>query len=121
MQDHQDLMNDFDWAVKLNNRHANLCAFGPKMKKILKNCKKILRFFDQNLYGKLSFSRFLLNIYWIFGSAPKVYIHLEDNTRFLQQFSRFRGGGGRSGVPLPDSTGNFKSVPEIIKMNISFV
>ena len=41
--------------VKLSNMPAKPCAFGPKMKRILKIFKKILRFFDQNLYGKLTF------------------------------------------------------------------
>ena len=34
---------------------ANICAFDPKVKKTLKFFKKILRFFNQNLYGKLTF------------------------------------------------------------------
>ena len=67
MQAYQDLMNDFDWQLKLSNLPAKLCSFGPKMKRILKNLKKILIFFDQNLYGKLTFSQFLLNISWISG------------------------------------------------------
>ena len=41
--------------VKLSKIPAKLGTFGPKMKRILKNSKKILRFFDQNLYGKLTF------------------------------------------------------------------
>ena len=73
MQAHQDLMNDFDWAqIKLSNPPAKLCTFEPKMKSILNIFKKILRFFDQNLYGKLTFSHFLLNISSISGSAPKI-------------------------------------------------
>ena len=51
-------MNDFDWAGKRKKSAAKPSAFGPKMKRILKNFKKILRFFDQNLYGKLTFSQF---------------------------------------------------------------
>ena len=54
----------------LSNLLAKLCVFGPKMKKIL---KKSLRFFDQNLYGKLTFFLFLLSISWISASSPKVY------------------------------------------------
>ena len=48
-------MNDFDWEVKLNNLPAKPRAFGQKMKMILKYFKKILRFFDENLYGKWTF------------------------------------------------------------------
>ena len=58
--------------VKLSKVPAKLVAFGPKMKRILKSFKKILRFFDQNLYGKLTFFTVLLNISWISDSAPKV-------------------------------------------------
>ena len=54
MQDQQDLRNDFDWADKISNLPAKPCAFGPKITIILKNFRKILRFFDQNLYGKLT-------------------------------------------------------------------
>ena len=42
--------------VKLSKVPAKLDGFGPKMKIILKIFKKSLRFFDQNLYGKLTFS-----------------------------------------------------------------
>ena len=48
MQDHQDLMNDFDWPGKTkqhSNLRAYLCGFGPKMKRILKIFKKILNKF----------------------------------------------------------------------------
>ena len=74
MQDNRDLMNDFDWAAK-SRQHlpAKVCAFGPEMKRILKYSKKFLRFFDRNLYGKLTFfHHFLLNISWITYPAPKV-------------------------------------------------
>ena len=73
MQDHQDLMNDLDWACKTKQLVAKLCAFGLKLKRILKIFKKSLRFFDQNLSGKWTFHNFLLNISWISDSAPKVY------------------------------------------------
>ena len=54
-QDPRDLMNDFDWGGRTKQRACKHCAFGPKMKRILKIFKKILRFFDQNLYGELTF------------------------------------------------------------------
>ena len=56
MQDHRDLRNDFICPVKVSKKPATPCAFGPNMKKIMKVFKKTLRFFDQNLYGKLTFS-----------------------------------------------------------------
>ena len=55
MQVNRDLMNDFDWAGKTKQGASKLGAFGPKMKRILKIFKKILRFFDQNLNGKFTF------------------------------------------------------------------
>ena len=73
--------------VKCRNLPAKFWAFGPNMKKILQLFKKILRFFDQNYYGKLTFfHKFLLNISWSSAFSPKVYTRLEDNTNFLQQF-----------------------------------
>ena len=56
---------------KLRILCAKLCAFGSKTKKILQVFNKLLRFFDQNLDGKLTFT-FLLNIYLISDSSPKV-------------------------------------------------
>ena len=94
---------------KLRNLRAKVCAAQPKIKKTLKNSNKILSFFDQNRYGKLTFFAFFLNIYWISDSTPKVhfciylciylYIPLQDNTRCLQQYFRFRGGGVPVSLP----------------------
>ena len=47
IQDNHHLTNNFHRAGKLRNLRAKFCAFGQKTKKILKNFKKILRFFDQ--------------------------------------------------------------------------
>ena len=41
--------------LKLSKVPAKLGAFGPKMRRISKDFKKILRFFDQNLYGTVTF------------------------------------------------------------------
>ena len=79
--------------VKLSNLPAKLSAFGPKTKRILKIFKKTLRFLDQNLYWKLIFFRILYEIFLEVLTPLKKYIPLEDNTRFLQQFFRFRVGG----------------------------
>ena len=98
MQDQQDLRNEFDGASKISYLCAKFCAIEPKMKKIL---KKILRFFDQNLYGKLTFFTFFTKYFLDFDSSPKVYTPLKDNIRFLQQFFRFRGGGDVPAFPLP--------------------
>ena len=58
MHVHQDLMDDFDWEGKTKQHACRILRVWTKMKNILKDFKKILRFFDQNLYGKLSFSEF---------------------------------------------------------------
>ena len=56
--------------------------------------------FYKNLWKIDFFHNFLLHISWSSASSLKVYIPLEDNTRFLQQFFRFRGGAFlRSPVP----------------------
>ena len=56
--------------------------------------------FDENLHGKLTFFTIFYQIFLGFLPPLRKYIPLEDNTRFLQQFFRFLGGG-RSCVPPP--------------------
>ena len=90
--------------LNVSNLHAKPCAFGPKMKRNLKNFKKILRFFDQNLYGKLTFFTIFYWIFLGFLTPLRKYRPLEDSTRFLQQFFRFRGGGDVPAFPPPDAT-----------------
>ena len=75
---------------KLRNLLARFCAFRPKMKKILNNLEKILRFFDQNSDGKLIFFTIFYLIFLGILHPLWAYISPEDNTRFLQQFFRFR-------------------------------
>ena len=79
--------------VKLSNFPAKFCAFGPKMKKILKKFKKMFRFLIKISMEKWLFSQFFNYIFLGFLPPLRKYIPLEDNTRFLQQFFRFRGGG----------------------------
>ena len=45
-------MNDFDWGGKISNLPPKPWSFAPKAKRFLKNFKKNLKFFDQNLHGK---------------------------------------------------------------------
>ena len=74
------------------------------MKKILKIFKKRLRYFDQNLFGKLTFpQKFLLNISGISASSPKVYT-LGRKHQFSTTIFPISLGGGRSGVPPSDAT-----------------
>ena len=85
---------------------AKFCAFGTETKRILKNFKKILRFFSSKSIWNIDFfHNFLLNISLISDPLRKyILVPLEDNSRFLQQFFLRLGEGGRSGVPPHDST-----------------
>ena len=55
MHAYQDLMNDFDWAAKSKQHVSDILRVRPKNEEnFLKKCKKSFRFFNQNLYGKLT-------------------------------------------------------------------
>ena len=100
-QDHRDLMNDFDLARKIKQNNCKTFRVWTKNIENFEIFKKILRFFDQNLYGKLSFFTIFYLIFLGFLTSLRKYRPLEDNTRFLQPFFRFRGRG----VPaFPPST-----------------
>ena len=67
-------MNDFDCAGKTKQPPCKTLRVWTKNEENFEIFQKTLRFFDQNLYGKLTFfTIFLLNISWISDSAPKVY------------------------------------------------
>ena len=105
------MTNNFHQAVKSKKCACKTLRVWTRKDRFLKILKKILRFFDQNLYGKLTFFANFHEISQIISaSAPKV-LPLEDNTRFLQQFFRFRGGGNV--LPVPPSLRHWGS-PEII-------
>ena len=74
MEDHQNVKNGFHRFGKLRILRAKSCAVGRKRKKIMKNFKKILRFFLSKSLWKIEFFHiFFLKITWISNSAPKVY------------------------------------------------
>ena len=106
MQDHRDLMNDYDWAAKTKQPACKTLRVWTKNEEtFLKNFKKIMRFFDQNLYGKFTFFTIFYLIFIGFLTPLRKYRPLEDNTRFLQQFFRFPGGGTfRRSPSSPDAT-----------------
>ena len=91
--------------LKVSNLPPELCAFGPKMKRIFKNFKKILRFFDQNIYGKLTLFTFFTKYFLDFCLRSESIDLWKIKPDFYNNFSDF-GGGGRSGVPHspPDAT-----------------
>ena len=70
-------------------------------RKLLGNFEKFLKIFDENSIEKLNFY-FIFIFYFIFYFFRKFVTKnraFGNNTIFLQQFFRFRGGGGIS--PLP--------------------
>ena len=66
-------MNDFYWAGKSKQPTCKTLLVGTKNEENLNNFKKILRFFDPTVYGKVTFHNYLLNISWVSDSVPKVY------------------------------------------------
>ena len=55
IQDNQHLTNNFHRAENIKKPACQILRSGPKLKKILKNFKKVFRFFDPNVYGNLTF------------------------------------------------------------------
>ena len=106
--------------VKLSNLPAKLCELGPKMKRILKNFKKILRFFDQNLYGKLTFSQILTKYFldfWLRSESIDLWKITPD---FYNNFSDFGRRGTFRRSPPPDATG-FVDQDMSLKVFVFFV
>ena len=91
MQDYQELRNDFHWARKSKQGACKTLRVWTKRRKFWKFSRKIWDFLSKSLWQIDFFHNFLLNISWI--SAFTLNEPLEDNTRFLQQVFRFRGGG----------------------------
>ena len=58
--------------------------------KLLGNFEKILKFFDKNALEKLNFVFFYFYFFRKFVTKNRAF---GNNTIFLQQFFRFRGGG----------------------------
>ena len=89
---------------KLRNIHAKFCAFGPEKTDFLKIFKKILRFFDQNLYGKLTF---FVNIHEnssiILAQLRKYYLW-KITLDFYNKNLSVSGGGDVPPVPPPYAT-----------------
>ena len=89
-------MNDFDCAGKTMQHACKTLRVWTKNEENFENFQGNFEIFWSKSLWKIDFfSHFLLNISLISDSSPK-YIPLEDNTRFLQQFFRFRAGGERS-------------------------
>ena len=91
--------NIFIGKSKFRNMGANLSAFGPKMNKNLKSFQKILRFVDQNIYGKLTFFTFFTKYFSDFWLLSESIYHCKIKPNVSNNFSDFLGGGERSGVP----------------------
>ena len=85
----QDYMNNFHRGDKKGNLRAKLWRFDQKRRKISK-----FKFFDQNLYGKLTFSQFNNKYFLDFCIISETSHQLS-----ITIFPDFCGGGGRSGLP----------------------
>ena len=55
MQEHQDLRNDFHWAGKGKQPACKTLRVWTKSEENFEKFQKTMRFFDQNLQGKLTF------------------------------------------------------------------
>ena len=89
-------MKRFPGAVKSKRDSCRFFRDGPKVKKICEDFKKTMRFFEQNLSGKLIFSIDFTKYFVDFCLISETIYSVQDNTSLLQQFFRFRD---RSGVP----------------------
>ena len=83
--------------------------------------KKILRFFDQNLDGKLRFFTIFYYLLLGFLSPLRKFIPLGDHTRFLQKFLRFRGGGWNVPGPPPPSRPLRRGWMSLLMQIIAFI
>ena len=68
------------WIISIGHRNLRkvltiFCEFGPKMKKKIQ--EKFEIFWSKSLWKIDFFHNFLLHIYWISASSPKVYTPLE--------------------------------------------
>ena len=76
---------------------ANFCAFGLKTNR---NWNLLRKFW--NLHIQISMENWLFILFLSHRPGPlSFYTALENNTIFLQQFFRFRGGGEASPLPPP--------------------
>ena len=104
IKDHLDFMNDFQLSGKIKKPAWKTWAFGAKMKKILKNFNKNLRFFDQNLYGKLTFSQICNKFFFDFCLISESIHPWKITPVFYNNFSDFGGVWTFRRFPLPDPT-----------------
>ena len=79
--------------LKLSNLPAKVCAIGQKTKKALKDFRKTLRFLDQDLYGKWSFSQFSTKYFLEFCLLSKSLYLWNIKADFYKNLSDFEGGG----------------------------
>ena len=61
--------------------------------RLLRNFEQIVKFIDENSIEKLNFLFFFIFIFYFFRKFVTKNRALGNNTIFLQQFFRFRGGG----------------------------
>ena len=80
---YQNSMNNFHQQRKVSNLPPKLCAFGPKM-------KKIVGFFDKNLSGSWLF-HILTKYFWDFCLFSEIIYQWKMTSVFYNNFSDFEG------------------------------
>ena len=79
--------------LNLRNLPTRFCTLEPKMKRALKIFKKILSFFDQNLYWKLTFFTVSIKYLLDFLLRSEIIYLWKITPDFYNNFSDFGGGG----------------------------
>ena len=102
MQDPQDFRNDFHWAGKSKLPPSRTLRVWTKNEENLKFWKKSLRYFDQNLYWKLTFFTFFTKFFLDFCLLSESIYLCKINQISATMFP-ISVGGGRSGVPPPST------------------
>ena len=73
MQDHQELTNNFHWALKSMQLPCKVLHVSTKNEESFEKIQENFEIFWSTALWKWRFSQFLLNISCISASSPKVY------------------------------------------------
>ena len=108
MKDHQHLMNDFHRTAKSKKWACKALRVSLKNEERFKIFKKFLSFFDQNLYGKLTFFTFVTKYFLDFLLISESIYLWKLRSDFCNNFPIWGGGTFRRSAP-PDATGRLTS------------
>ena len=90
-ESHRDLLTDFDCTSKTQQRACKTLRFWTKMKIVLKDFKKILRFLIK-IYGYLTFSQFSTTYFFDFWRRSEGIDLWKIIPVFYNNFSDWGGG-----------------------------